>query len=64
MRAEGKKPPVEFVEKKLHSYCKFQAEEANNKKCARCRTASSVASLPHPHGLRRPVLQPVDMRRY
>ena len=30
--AEGKKPPLEFIEKKLASYCKFQEKEAQNKK--------------------------------
>ena len=27
-------PPVEFVEKKLRSYCKYQEEASKNKKCA------------------------------
>ena len=34
MSAEGKVPPVEFVEKKLRSYCKYQEEASKNKKCA------------------------------
>ena len=51
--AEGKVPPVEFVEKKLRSYCKYQEEASKNKKCApsptallRCKAAAVRNSPP------------------
>ena len=51
--AEGKVPPVEFVEKKLRSYCKYQEEASKNKKCApsptallRCKAAAVRDSPP------------------